>query len=159
MPRLLYSIFFVVFAWIAGCGLSDRERAVATANEAIRSVEEAGEMVADKINSLPEQPLEPQHFGELTSSLSDYMERVDSLKAAMRSLIEFVPALQPYHSDTFLPAVSAAESACQDALDAMSSAASDQTAYQRALTRVGLCLERVATAVTNFAGEYSSLDI
>jgi hypothetical protein len=158
MPRLLYSLFFVVFAWIAGCGLSDRERAVATANEAIRSVEEAGESVADKINGLPEQPLEPGHFGELTTSLSSYMSRVDTLKAAMRTLVDFVPALQGYHTDTFLPAVSAAESACQDALDAMSSAASDQSAYQRALTRVGLCLERVATAVTNFAGEYGTLD-
>ena len=155
MPRLLLSLFFVFAAWLAGCGLSPRDRAVSDANDSIRGVEEADQAVADAINGLPEANLEPASFSPLSASLRTYMERAGRLNASLRTLSGFLPSLQQHVDAVFRPASETALQACQEAIDAFDSEASTQDDYRRAITRVGLCLQRYATAVTNVSAEYS----
>jgi hypothetical protein len=154
MPRHIFSLFLVFVVWLSGCGLSQRDRAVSDANEAIRSVEEASQSVADAINELPQEGLERSSFAPLATHLRTYMERASQLNAALRTLGGFLPNLQTHLDGTFRPASEAALQACQEALDAFDAEAAAQEDFRRAITRVGLCLQRYATAVTNVSAEY-----
>lgn len=157
MPRLFLSLFIVFVACLAGCGLNEREQAVAAANDAIHHVEEAGLVVAEAIDELPDRALETDDFGVVRSSLRTYVERMELLNAALRELGGRFAPLDPYLTGTFRPAAEAAATSCQEALDTLDDEASDQEAFARALTRIGLCLERYSTAVTNVAAEYGRL--
>jgi len=156
MPRLLYSLFIVAFAALVGvgCGLSERERAVSETNDAIEAVEAAGEDVATRINQLPDGEVDPSALEPLVGALQTYMERMDALNAAIRGLGTYYESLAPFLDATFRPAAETAASACQEALDALGDDESGQEEVRRALTRIGLCLERYATAVTRVSAEY-----
>jgi hypothetical protein len=149
MPRLFYSIVVLLVASLVGCGLSDRERAVAAANDAIRAVEAASHVVADVIGALPDGDLDHADFGPLRDAISRYMETTEALNAAMRSLGEHIPELQDHVENIFRPSAEAAAASCQQALDALSTAESVAEDHQRAITRLGQCIERYATAVSN----------
>ncbi|MFT6400416.1 MAG: putative membrane protein YccC [Bradymonadia bacterium] len=149
MPRLYLSLIIAFVAFLAGCGLSDRERAVAHVNENIRTVEASGQAVAEVIAQLPERELTREDFDDLRGSLGVYLIGMDALNAAMRSLGEHVQELREHVEDTFRPSAEAAAGSCQAAIDAIDSEEASQEDYQRAITRIGQCLERYATAVSN----------
>jgi hypothetical protein len=157
MPRLLLSVVFFALAWVSACGLSPRERAVSEANQAIRSVEEAGQVVAEAINRLPETGIERDAFDELNAALRTYMERAEVLNASLRGMVEFFPSLRAHLDTTYRPAAETALQACQEALDTFRADVAHEEDYRRAITRIGLCLGRFATAVTNVSAEYSRL--
>lgn len=149
MPRLYFSILIAFVALLTACGLSDRERAVADVNENIREVEASGQAVAEVIAQLPDRELESDDFDELRSSLTTYMAGMDLLNAAMRSLGEHVEELRDHVETTFRPSAEAAAGSCQAAIDTFDAEGASQEDYQRAVTRIGQCLERYATAVSN----------
>lgn len=149
MPRLYFSFFIAFLAFLAGCGLSERERAVSRVNSHIREVEAAGQRVADVIGELPDRELAAGDFEPLRSVLGEYMTGMDGLNEAMRELAEHVEELSEHVETTFRPSAEAAASSCQHALDAFAADGSTQEDYQRAITRIGQCLERYATAVSN----------
>lgn len=156
MPRLLFNLFIVAFAALVGmgCGLTERERAVSATNDAIEAVEAAGEDVAERINQLPDGEVDAAALEPLVGALQTYMERMDALNAAIRELGTYYESLAPFLDATFRPAAETAASACQEALDALGDDASEQESVRRALTRIGLCLDRYATAVTRVSAEY-----
>ena len=149
MPRLNFSILLAFVALLSACGLSDRERAVAEVNENIREVEAFGQAVAEVIAQLPDRELAKADFDDLRDSLTSYMAGMDLLNAAMRSLGENVEELHDHVETTFRPSAEAAAGSCQAAVDAFDADAATQEDYQRAITRIGQCLDRYATAVTN----------
>lgn len=149
MPRLYYSFFIAFLAFLAGCGLSERERAVSRVNTQIRLVEEASQRVADVISELPDRELSANDFEALRTALGDYMSGMDGLNGAMRDLGENLEELAEHVENNFRPSAEAAASSCQNALDAFADEAATQEDFQRAITRVGQCLERYATAVSN----------
>jgi hypothetical protein len=157
MPRLILGLIFVVASLLSACGLTPKDQAVANANDAISAVEEAGQQVADAINQLPEEQVDAAAFSPLSQSLRTYIERAEQLNAALRGLGSFFPSLGTYIDETFRPAAESALQACQEALDSFSSEASSQEDYRRAVTRVGLCLQRFATAVSNVSAEYGRI--
>ena len=107
MPRLFLSLFIVFVACLVGCGLNERERAVAAANDAIHQVEEAGLVVAAAIDELPDRALETGDFGVVRSSLRTYVERMELLNAALRELGGQFAPIEPYLAGTFRPAAEA----------------------------------------------------
>ena len=149
MSRLTSSLFIAFLALLAGCGLSERERAVSHVNERIRFVETAGQHVADVIGELPDRDLVFADFGNLRDALSEYLVGMDELNAAMRELGAQVTELEEHIAETFRPSAEAAASSCQLAIDALGAEESSQEEFQRAITRIGQCLERYATAVSN----------
>lgn len=149
MPRLYYSFFIAFLAFLAGCGLTERERAVSRVNAQIRAVEASSQDVADVIAALPDRELNVADFAELRQALQDYLDGMDGLNQAMRELGEQVGELQEHVTGTFRPSAEAAAASCQNALDAFADPAATQEDFQRAITRVGQCLERYATAVSN----------
>jgi hypothetical protein len=149
MPRLYFSFFIAFLALLAGCGLSERERAVSRVNAHIRAVEAAGQRVADAIGELPDRDLATGDFEALRGALRAYLDDMDGLNGSMRELGEHLPELDEHVQTTFRPAAEAAASSCQLALDAFDDEPATQEDYQRAITRVGQCLERYATAVSN----------
>lgn len=149
MPRLYFSFFIAFLAFLAGCGLSERERAVSHVNAQIRQVEAASQRVADVIAELPARELASGDFASLRTALGDYLAGMDGLNGAMRELGEHVEELEGHISGTFRPSAEAAAASCQNALDALADEGATQEDFQRAITRVGQCLERYATAVSN----------
>lgn len=149
MPRLYFSILLAFLAFLTACGLSDRERAVAQVNENIRAVEAFGQAVAEVIAQLPERELTSEDFDPLREALSVYLGGMDELNAAMRALGEHVEELREHVESTFRPSAEAAAGSCQAAIDAFEADGATQEEYQRAITRIGQCLERYATAVSN----------
>lgn len=149
MPRFHFSILIAFLALLTACGLSDRERAVARVNENIRTVEASGQAVAEVIAQLPDRELAGDDFGPLRQSLGVYLQGMDELNAAMRSLGEHVEELREHVESIFRPSAEAAASSCQAAIDALDAEGATQEDYQRAITRIGQCLERYATAVSN----------
>lgn len=157
MPRLFYSVFLVFAACLAGCGLGERERAVTETNEAIQVVQQAIVEVAELINELPDRSLERADLEPLRESLVRYQGHAEALNASVRTLGTHFDALQTYLRDTFRPAAEDAATRCQQALDVLNNEASTDDDYTRALTSIGLCLDRYATAVSNVSAEYSRL--
>jgi uncharacterized protein YukE len=149
MPRLNFSILVAFVALLTACGLSDRERAVADVNENIRAVEASGQRVAEVIAQLPDRELSKGDFEELRESLTEYLAGMDQLNAAMRSLGEQLEELRDHVEVRFRPSGEAAAHSCQAAIDAFQAEDATQEDYQRAITRIGQCLERYATAVSN----------
>lgn len=150
MPRLLLSLILVLTALTAACGLSERDRAVSTANEAIRAVDAISHVIAELIAELPaDRDLEVDDFTELRAGVGQYLDAMDSLNAAMRVLGEQYESLSGHVEEVFRPSAEAAASSCQQAHDALADAEADQEDYQRAITRIGQCLERYAAAVSN----------
>lgn len=154
MPRLLLTLLILLSGLALGCGLNESERAVADTNEAIRGVEEASRAVADAIHSLPEGPLATDAFDGLRAAVERYMGRMETLNERVRSLRPHFPHLAAYIDETFRPAAEAAAAACQEALSTLADTDTDPEAVRRAITRVGLCMDRYATAVTNVSSEY-----
>lgn len=154
MSRLLFALFAAFLMCLSACGFSLGERAVAEANRAIEAVREASDVVAARIHELPDRELQTSDFGELRTALGGYMGSVETLNAALRELGSHYASLQPYLQQTFRPASEAALSVCQSASDALAAEASSPEDFRRALTRIGLCLDRYATAVTNVSAEY-----
>lgn len=157
MPRLLYSLFFVALAVLAGCGLSDRERAVVQTNQAIEAVQSSIHEIADLINGLADDEITTERMQPLHGAIARYMERMDTVGEALRALGTHIPDLEPYLVSTFRPAAESAATACQSALTTLADAGATDEDYTRALTQVGLCLDRYATAVTNVSAEYNRL--
>lgn len=157
MPRLVFGLIFVLSSLLSACGLSQKDRAVSDANEAIRAVEVAGQEIASRINELPAEDIEPAAFSALTDAIGVYVERAEMLNAALRGLGEFFPSLSEYVEQTFRPASESALQACQEAMDAFGDENATQEDFRRAVTRVGLCLQRYATAVSNVSAEYSRI--
>ncbi len=149
MPRLYLTVFVAFIALLTACGLSERERAVSRVNEHIREVETAGQHVADVIAELPDSELAREDFTPLRSALSAYLLGMDNLNAAMRDLGEQVDELSEHISTSFRPSSEAAAASCQHAMDALEAEEASQEDFQRAITRIGQCLERYATAVSN----------
>lgn len=150
MPRILLSLFLVLTALTAACGLSERDRTVSTVNEGIRAVDAISHVIAELIAELPaDRDLTVDDFTELRTGLSQYMDAMDELNAAMRQLGAHFEPLAAHVEDVFRPSAEAAASSCQQAHDALSDADAGQEDYQRAITRVGQCLERYAAAVSN----------
>jgi hypothetical protein len=157
MPRLLFAIFAAFLAVLPACGLSLAERAVTQANAAIEGVREASEDVASAIHALPDRTLQRDDFATLRTAVDAYIGRVEALNAALRELGTHYTALQPHLDGAFRTASAGALESCQSALDALDGEASTEEDFRRALTRVGLCLDRYATAVTNVSAEYTRL--
>lgn len=139
---------------LGACGFSVSERAVAAANAAIEAVRDASDEVASQIHQLPDQTLTTSDFAGVRGALNAYIERVEALNAALRELGTHFNALEPHLNESFRPAAEAALTVCQTAHDALAADTSTEEDFRRALTRVGLCLERYATAVTNVSAEY-----
>lgn len=154
MPRFLTGLILVLAVLAAGCGLNESERAVADTNASIREVQEASQLVARRIAELPEANLTHESFSALRSALGEYMARVDTLNARIRELRGHFERLVPHIDETYRPAAEAAAQACQEAERALTDSASDEEAYRRAITRIGLCMDRYAAAVTNVANAY-----
>jgi hypothetical protein len=157
MPRLIYSLFLVALAVLAGCGLSERERAVVHTNQAIEAVQESIHEIADLINSLAEEEITPAQLRPLHAALTTYMDRMDQVGEALRTLGTHIPELETYVVSTFRPASESAATACQSALRTLHDAEATEEDTTRALTQVGVCLDRYATAVTNVSAEYNRL--
>jgi hypothetical protein len=85
------------------------------------------------------------------------MDRMDALNASIRGLGDHYESLAPFLDATFRPAAETAASACQEALDAIVDDEAGQEDIRRALTRIGLCMERYATAVTRVSAEYGRI--
>lgn len=149
MPRLYLTVFVAFVALLSACGLTERERAVSRVNEQTQRVAQAGQVVAEVIAELPESDLQFQHFESLREALVTYLDGMDSLNAAMRAFGEQVEDIQEHIETTFRPSSEAAASSCQAALDALTDEEATHEDYQRAITRIGQCLERYATAVNN----------
>lgn len=150
MPRIVLSLFLVLTTLVAACGLSERDRAVAAVNEGIRRVDAISHVIADLIAELPaEGDLTVAQFTELRTGLDEYMTSMDELNAAMRTLGERFEPLRGHVEEAFRPSAEAAASSCQQARDALADEDASQEDYQRAITRVGQCLERYAAAVAN----------
>jgi hypothetical protein len=154
MPRLLLTIFAAFLMCLGACGLNVSERAVANANAAIEAVREASDDVAGQIHLLPDRTLNAADFVGVRSALTAYIERVEALNAALREMGTHFSALEPHLNETFRPAAEASLTVCQTAHDALANESSTEEDFRRALTRVGLCLDRYATAVTNVSAEY-----
>ncbi|TVR01769.1 MAG: hypothetical protein EA398_09125 [Deltaproteobacteria bacterium] len=154
MPRLFLTFLILLTGLASACGLNESERAVADTNEAIRAVEQAGRTVADAIHALPESGLNHDSFGALRAAIGQYMGRMETLNDAVRDLRPHFERLVPHIDETFRPAAEAAASACQEATGILENPAADADAYRRAITRIGLCMDRYATAVTNVSNEY-----
>ncbi len=154
MPRLLLSFFIAFLTCLAGCGLSEQERAVVDANQAIGRVDEAQSSVATVINALPDRPLERSDFSELRSALGDYISSIEQLNAALRRVGGHDETVQEHLNTSFTSAAEGALQSCQGALDALDSSEESQEEYRRALTDIGSCLTRYASAVTDAAEAY-----
>lgn len=157
MPRFLWILCLTLFTALTGCGLSERERAVADSNEAIRQVEQVSQEVAQKIADLPDAPLTPENVGGLREAVGRYLGQMEKLNVALRALGPHYPALQGYLNESFRPSAEAAAANCQEAIDSLAAPSTSQEDYRKSITRIGLCIERYATAVTNLAAEYNKL--
>lgn len=150
MPRLFLTAFVAFVALLVGCGLSERDRAVSTVNRGIVEVDTAGQAVAARIADLPaEGALTADALEPLRGDLRVYLDALDRLNAAIRQLGDLVEPLRPHVEEVFRPSAEAAAASCQQALDALGEADAPEEDYLRAITRIGQCLERYATAVTN----------
>ncbi|MCB9532862.1 MAG: hypothetical protein H6698_00865 [Myxococcales bacterium] len=158
MPRIYLSLFIAFVALLLGsCGLSERERAVARVNEHIRAVEASSQAVVDAIGALPVGDIATEDFGGVRSALQSYMGEMETLNAAIRALAEYYQELDEHLNSAFRPSAEAAAVSCQHALDTFSAAEATQEDFRGAITRVGQCLERYATAVTNVKAAHDRL--
>ncbi|MFT4703536.1 MAG: phage shock protein A [Bradymonadia bacterium] len=150
MPRVVFSLTVALFSLLAACGLSERERAVSQVNEGILAADTTGRVVADLIAQIPaEEAVGADDIASLRDALSQYMGAMEVLNAAMRTLGTRVEPLREHLETAFRPAAEAAASSCQQALDTLSSPAPSPDEYQRALTRIGQCIDRYAAAISN----------
>jgi len=158
MPRLPFSILIAFLAFLLGaCGLTERERAVARVNEGIRAVETQSRQVVDAIAALPAGEVAADDFRGVRDALHGYMAQMEDLNASIRTLEDHFTTLQPAIREQFRPSAEAAAVSCQHALDALASPSSSQDDYRTAVTRIGQCIERYATAVTNLSAAYDRL--
>lgn len=159
MPRLCLSIIIAFLALFVGsCGLTERERAVARVNHHIRAVEASSQVVVDAIGALPTGELNAVDFAGVREALSGYLGEMDSLNAAIRELGAHYDALQEHIGQAFRPSAEAAALSCQNALDTLAAESAAQEDYRSAVTRIGQCLERYATAVTNVTAAHERLN-
>jgi hypothetical protein len=150
MPRILLSLFIAFTALLSACGLSERDRAVSAVNEEIRSVDTTSRLIAALNADLPlDEDLTPERVTPLREALGEYMASMDRLNAAMRAMAPFFDGLDAHVEEQFRPSAEAAANSCQQAYDALFDPEASQEDYQRAITRIGQCLERYAAAVSN----------
>lgn len=158
MNRLLTTLLILLTGFAVGCGLSERERAVSDANRANDAVYEASRLVAQRVAELPDTDPDRQALRPLRHALQGYVEAVERYNEALRLVTLHLPALDAHYSSSFLPASENALSACEDALQAFDAETVETEAVQRAIARVGLCMDRYATAVTRMSNAYQRLE-
>ena len=154
-PR--FALATLLFPLLVACGLSAREQSVSSANAAIRAVDESNKAVAESLASLPEGALTPDDFQGVRAAVIAHMEKMESTNAALRAVGAFFPELQKQIDETFRPEAEKAATACQEALDTSSTPTASQDDFLHAVTRVGFCVDRYATAVTSVSEEYTRL--
>mgnify|MGYP002619637743 CR=1 FL=1 len=154
MTRLLTTLLLLLTGLTAACGLSERERTVSEANQAIDAVFHASRDVAHRVGDIQDDAASPDAFRPLILAVERYLGRVEALNAALRAVSETIPELQGHLEGEFLPAAEQAIGACEDAMRTLNQERAATDDYQRAVARVGLCMERYAAAVTRMAQAY-----
>lgn len=113
-------------------------------------MDEASRLIAALNADLPvDEDLTTDRVAPLRDALGQYMASMDRLNAAMRRMSPFFDGLEAHVEEQFRPSAAAAANSCQQAYDALSDPDASQEDYQRAITRIGQCLERYAAAVSN----------
>lgn len=143
---------------LSACGLSsDRERAVAKANEAIEDVDRAGSRIAEAIATLSASAAGSRDLSPVRDAGEAYLSAVETLNGALRTMGNTSTILQRHIQDTFLPAAESAANDCQRALEQLRGDAVDDEGLRSSITLLGRCIDRYAAAVAGVSAEYSSL--
>lgn len=151
-------ISLLIAGLLSSCGLSsDRERAVAHANTAIEDVDRAGSRIADAIATLSQASQGERDIVPIRDAGEAYLSAVETLNGALRAMGATSAQLQQYIQSDFLPAAETAANDCQRALEQLRGDHVDDESLRGAITLLGRCIDRYATAVAGVSGEYSSL--
>lgn len=150
-------LFLLVAAMMSACGLgSDRERAVSQSNEAIESVDRAGQRIAEAIATLSQQDAAARDLSSVRQAAEAYLTELEKLNSAIRALGDTSPTLQTHVTSDFRPKAEAAAADCQRAVDVLGGAADDE-AVRSAITLLGRCIDSYASAVRGVSEAYAGL--
>lgn len=153
------AVFALVFAGVlSACGItSDRDRAVATANTAIVDVDRAGSEIADAIAALSADSDQSRDLTQVREAGENYLAATETLNGAIREMGEANPRLLPYVQEHFLGAAENAVSDCQRALELLRNDAITDQELRGAITRLGRCIDRYASAIEGVSNEYAKI--
>lgn len=155
--RLLALLAILMAAMISACGLgSDRERAVGQSNEAIESVDRAGQRIAEAIATLSQRDAAARDLSTVRSAAEAYLTEVEGLNSAIRALGETSPTLQTHVNSEFRPKAESAAADCQRAIELLGATATDDD-VRSAITLLGRCIDSYASAVRGVSEAYALL--
>lgn len=143
---------------LSACGVSsDRDRAVASANAAIIDVDRAGSDIAEAIAALSVEDGKKRDLADVREAGETYLAATESLNGAIRKMGETNGQLQSYVQDNFLSASERAVSDCQRALELLRDDAISDQDLRSAITLLGRCIDRYASAVDGVSKEYAKI--
>lgn len=155
--RLVAVMMIFLAAMMAACGLSEREKAVASTNSALEDVDSSHQAITEAIAALSSQSEGGRDCSALLAATEAYRENVATLDEAIRALGATSEQLNGYVTETYLPAREAAASDCQQAVDLLSSEQPSDDDIRQAITLVGRCVSNYADAFNAVVRQYSEL--
>jgi|SRR5690625_73172 len=143
---------------LSACGVSsDRDRAVASANAAIIDVDRAGSDIAEAIAALSADEEKGRDLNAVREAGDAYLVATEKLNGAIRKMGETNAQLQAYIQENFLGAAETAASDCQRALELLRDRQISDQDLRSAITLLGRCIDRYASAVEGVSQEYAKI--
>lgn len=143
---------------LSACGVSsDRDRTVAAANAAIIDVDRAGADIAEAIADLAVADGGRRDLADVRKAGETYLAATERLNGAIRKMGATNVQLQTYVQEGFLVASERAVSDCQRALELMRNDAIADQDLRSAITLLGRCIDRYASAVDGVSKEYAKI--